>query len=29
MKIGDIEIKNPLTTTYVKEHYRKKPKRKK
>ena len=28
-KIGDIEIKDPFSTTYVKTHYRKKPKKRK
>jgi hypothetical protein len=29
MKIGDIEVKDPFSTTYVKTHFRKKSKSKK
>jgi hypothetical protein len=29
IKIGDIEVKDPFSATYVKSHFRKKPKRKK
>jgi len=28
-KIGNIDVKDPLSTTYVKQHYRKKPQRRK